>query len=169
MHWIDWCLCERRTPIVRPVEDQWQVVSETKHQLELHLQVRRTIVKRSWPGKGKVSCLCSVKTVNLCHSEEWYLLILSLNVIRWSEELCCLRLRSRPEEGAAPGSRTLRPEEPGGAERRRPGRWERRGRQQHRPGVRRGRGQRESLEGDWNQVGILFSWYVARLRLTVRF
>ena len=33
--------------IVCPVEDQWQVVSETKHQLERLLQVRRAIAKRS--------------------------------------------------------------------------------------------------------------------------
>ena len=31
--------------------------------------------------------------------------------------MCCVRLRSRPEEGAAPGSRTLRPEEPRGSRR----------------------------------------------------
>ena len=31
--------------------------------------------------------------------------------------MCCVRLRSRPEEGAAPGRRTLRPEEPRGSRR----------------------------------------------------
>ena len=30
---------------------------------------------------------------------------------------CCSRLRSRPEEGAAPGSKTPRPEEPRGVQR----------------------------------------------------